>query len=505
MPQQMILDIQTEYNGQGLKMAKDDMQGFEAATKGANAATDGVSLNYEGLLKKMERPLGRQTFHLLAADALMGSEAMGKASSATGPLAAGFHALGNAAMFASPEIAGIAILLMGLVAIYQKVTEASGGGAEAQRKHADALVKDSQAAKDAAESLKTLGTITEAQYKALKSSGADKDTELRKMATKIELEKKDIDSQVDLANREVIRRGDWAQGLGLVDKLNHLQEKQNNLQESQIIIGQALSGQSKSRTDEENKALTMKIRHAEAIEKMNAPMMTYITAQQRINDLMDANLALEAKYEKSTPEEQAAIQQRIDANKALITVDEEAIRKHDQIAKAEEAVLKKRASTYDKYLSQISDSVEVHGKAVVFNGRKFLGEELKDAANQAATYLEIQAAKYFASGNYGMGAAALAAAEAVKALASAGAAALDAGGNTDTGSSGSSAASASPAMDTPSSQTNNMNLQIVLEGHTDVTQMLDMLIKNVNARVQSGGVNLVSTSVLQSGGRFQPV
>ena len=102
MPQQIVQEIQTTYDGTGLKAAASDMKDFESSTGNIGGNLEGVGTKYDGLLHRMERPIGRQAFQMMATDALMGSEAIGKATAGSTALAEGFHALGAAAMFASP-------------------------------------------------------------------------------------------------------------------------------------------------------------------------------------------------------------------------------------------------------------------------------------------------------------------------------------------------------------------------------------------------------------------
>jgi hypothetical protein len=233
-----------------------------------------------------------------------------------------------------------------------------------------------------------------------------------------------------------------------------------------------------------------------------------MTMNEAVMALMDTEIRrseLENQFiNTNSPKKAEAIQKEIDGINALASAYESQISKLQTIQKAEESVMKQRASIMLRYMAPVESSWEMHGKKLVFNARKFLAEELRLVADQAATYLAIASVKYFSSGNYAMGALAAAGAITVKALAGAGAALLGGGGSEaesspSVGSTSSPSLSESVGNDTAqASRPMNINIQVNALHAGTAEQLGVQLVKLINTAQDVAGASLKATT-LQTG------
>lgn len=497
--------FETKFDGSGLNQARTGFQGWQDGVQKANQASQSVGDNYEALAKKVERPLGRVAFQSLAQSVLMSSGAMQMGTGAASALAGGFQAISQALMFVQPQIAAVGIILLGLVAIYQKVNGASRDSAEAVKKEADEMVKNAEAAKLAAESLRTLGTINEKQYQQLKNSAAQNERDLLTLQKQLSTKKQLIDTEVEAL--KVQAKGNYEGGKGSFIRLelHDAMVKQSELEKALIAIGTSSNSVAQTQNELLAKQAELRANQETILAQHTASFMNLAQAELALAQVEYERTVLETQYlETMDPKKAESIQRQIDDINRLAQAYDGQISKLKTVAKSEEAVIKARAATFMKYTDAVSSAWEVHGKAIVFNARKFLAEELKLVADQAATALAIAAAKYYGSGNYAMAAVAGAAAIAVRSLGAIGAAKLGAGaGGGDVGDMGETSPGLSPSVGGPEAgpATRQMNMNVYVQGHIlgGEKQLGDALVDIINDRVVRDGKTLVATKVYDTG------
>jgi hypothetical protein len=526
----------TQYDGKGADQAKAGIVGVQQSLKGISAEASGVGTNYEGLMNKMERPLGRVAFHGLAADILASNSAMTSAGGATGMLAQGLHAVGNAAMFAGGEFAVFAIAGVAVYELYEHLVNKSKdlekAAQDSAKSSADEAVAYNQVAeqlmnmdpkyKDIAERLKNQekGSRAAAIEILNKAMAEERETAAAETASKTT---KDYNDKMAAENERLAQlsnsyEGHLAAQRKFVENTNQQSEAVENLRKKEdnlkIILNNVksltdLDAQKKSKpnTAEENQANAI-------IEKRNLSMKTSV---ELTKDMAIEQERLEAainQYIKTTgPVEKQYYAQKIVGLSNVLAKEKATLQEEKNLAKQKEDMYKKEAAISNKYLDAAASAVEMHGKKIVFNGKKFLGQEIADAADQAAMYLQIQAFKYFGAGNYAMGIAAMAGAVAVKGVGAIAAAEFGSSSGGDTGTSASSAPSSSPATTSDSlssesaaSNVRPMNLSIQVNAlHAGTAQELGVqLCKLINQAVDISGAQLKATTV-QAGGNWVAV
>jgi hypothetical protein len=528
MPQEVSLLIQSQSNTTGLSKVTSGLKDLESGVASASDQSEKLGMNYEALGKKMERPLGRVAFHGLASDILGANGAMEKAGSATGALTSGLHALGDAAIFAGGEFAMIAIGAVAVYEIYEKLHSRSVETTADFKTNLQSMIENRESMKGLVEDTSKYISLTVQEKNAIiENTGALK----KQIIEKANSAKLDAESTKDANDRkiaaldayEAAKKGNTAnevyrnslaglraQGLQVIDidkQRASITEKNSEATLKLAAANNLLNEMDKKDSGKKNDSSLINEVN-DAIMKRNASMKSSITIMESLQ-VQEGKLSNAEKQFIATtdPIKKKSLADEIQGLNKKIQAERETLNKSREIEKQEEAVLKKRAASYDKYLSAAADSVEAHGKKIVFNGKQFLGEELKDAANQAATYLEIQAAKYFGSGNYAMGAAALAAAAAVKLAAAAGAALLessDSGGDINSSSSSSTASDStlSDSSNTTSSQGTTLTINVSAMHVGSTASLAKFLGDVINEGVSQNNVKIKATQIVGRGGAF---
>jgi len=370
------------------------------------------------------------------------------------------------------------------------------------------MLADAEAAKKAAESLKDLGSINEKQYAQLKSIGAQKERDVIALQKELALKKQMKDSEVDSLQRQVKSNVEGGKGASIRLDLHKALKEQAELEKALIAIGETSVGVAQQQNDRAKERADLLAKQQVILGIHAANEMNLQQAVQALSDTEERKNTLENQFiDTTSPKKAAAIEAEINNLNLLGQAYSGQISKLQAAARAEQSVLQQRAAIFNRYTMAVENSWEMHGKKLVFNARKFLAEELKVIADQAATALAIASVKYFASGNYAMGAVAAAGAITVRALAGAGAALLggDSGGDVSTpDTSSGSSLSSGVGETTQGPNVTKMGINVYVEGHIlgGEKALGDALVDIINDRTIKDGKTLVATRVISGGATF---
>ena len=526
----MTAIFETKYDGTGADSAKAGIKDVANSLSSVDTASASTGTNYDKLFSKMERPLGRAAFSGLAADMLSSSSAMGTATGATGMLSEGLHAVGNAAIFAGGEFAMIAIGAVAVYEIYNKLHGSSKETVEDFEKSMNAIVKNKDSLFELSTETSKYLNLTKEEKESISNNSKELQTQIIAKAEKVRIDAQDILNSIEhkqkvmeeyeavknLSSEDVRRTSTIKEAISLgITESNitkNIAKSKDQEKEATLKLAAAnsiLNQMTKNETSKKEKSLGADdTKEADAIiQKSNALLMTQI---QLTNTLAASKTNL-ASYEKAYISEMDPLIRKFDAFRIVelnnqVTAETEALNERKALAKQEEQVYKEKANNSNKYMSAITNCITSSGKNIVFEGRKFMAQELIDATNQASMYLQIQAFKYFGAGNYGMGVAALAAAAAVKIAGAVGAAALGASSSSSDDSSTASATSTTATTsDTSASitpvDTRSMGVNVYVEGHIlgGAKALGNALIDILNDSTIKDGKTLVATQLVTSG------
>ena len=182
MGQPVLSQFTTQADTSGtdkLKLALKSVE-YQTKTTGAtmSSAFDQADTKYNSLSRGMGRPLGRLAFAGIAQEITMSSGAMTQATGATAALQRGFMSLGSGLMWFNPILGGIGLGISGLIALFVKLTRATGESAENIKKQVDVAMGLKKSYDEAAKTLLEYNVITSEQAKILKEGAADKQKEI---------------------------------------------------------------------------------------------------------------------------------------------------------------------------------------------------------------------------------------------------------------------------------------------------------------------------------------
>ena len=529
MSSNMTAIFDTQYNGQGATAAKAGIRGVSDEVAGISTVSAATGTNFDSLFTKMERPLGRVAFHGLAQDMLMTQNAMGGVNGSTGVLAGTLHGLVNGLGILGGEFTMVAIGAIAVYEIYEKLFNKTQDVNKVQSDNAKSSADQSVEYAKVAEQLRGLGPQYEKAASEMEKHSASAKKDALEILSKENASFKDAGASLlnaDATNKTT--KATLAQEVAVGHLTGTLEDY--NKKVDLVVASDKNLAKAKSQLTEREQQLFEVTKSVNALTDKSSKKVD-TSAEKEVNDLL-VKRADSMKKVSTLTSELAANQSKLSAATSnfmnavtpiekkyyadkiiLLNKDIESensnLSKRKTIEREQEASYKRQATSIDKYLTVASDSVTTHGKKIVFEGRKFLGEELEDAANQASSWLLIQAAKYFGAGNYAMAALAAAGAITVKELGAIGAAALDASAGGDTSDtsaatttpSTSTATATSPSATTASSQPNT-NLTIVVQGPNLVneTDLSKRIVELANVGVNRLGLRLGSTSIVTANG-----
>lgn len=428
MPTDIGLNITTSYTDTGLSQATSGVKNFSAA---ANSASNSTGTNFDGLFKRMERPLGRMAFAGLAEAALSSADGMKASSGAVVALERGFHTLGAALMFVNPELAFVAIAGAGLVAIFDKISQGAGLNAEEIKKNVNQLQSQKDLYAQSAELLLKNKTITEDESRVLKNAATATQEDIDKI--KEHIRQKISDAQANIEQVKKLNELERANGVTAFaqDRLRIATERYNE-------TVKAASGFLAEAEKDEKKATDAVDKHWRALAKqLETQQKALEISKQRqefnhvdaitLKDMVDNEELAEKLSEQILNSKSQAEAKELQAHLDYV---QKRIQSDQSLLNSERQTQQQIASEIQRYASFITSNIQKVNGVIQLNTEKMMGDMLKATSDSLAKQCYEWAGYWISVGNFGQ--AALAASEglAIASLGSIASAALGPGTTT---------------------------------------------------------------------------
>jgi hypothetical protein len=450
---------------------------MEKAVAGVKQSTDAVNnlgrqtsatgINIDSMMRRMERPIMGMAFSGLAVQL---TDIGSKGESSTRMLEQGFHAAGMALMYINPALGMMAV---GILAIYDatnKYLEAKP--AEEFKKQAEAVLEHATATKTAYEALKNMSGITKGALEDAKEQAA--------------AAQKAADALINQAKA----------GANTYPILKELAEQVAKTKAEEVGL-----------TAETSKG-TIALKALGDLIRLNIPGVVQIgkawfDTKNALKQATEAQNELLGVTQVVQPAIVASTKMSDDAQKSyakdmfqIYEIDiPEAMKKAREAAEKEQ---EKMAKTADKYSKLIADNWKMQDGKLIYSTQELSKKVVEATSEMIAQQLLMMAIRDMASGNFGLGAAEMAAATVVETLGNAAGTAL--GAETPTASS-SSGINGGTTPSGPGAGAGT-NLTIVLQGGNPLSRAFwSSFLNEQNSYVQSANGQVVATHIVTQSGQ----
>lgn len=497
MPSDIALNVATTYTDTGLKKASSDVKQLGDNVNKAGSQIENTSSKNEGLLKRLERPLGRTLYSGLAEQLFSADAATGKMTGATIGLERGFHAAGMAATFLGGSFASVILLGASLVSLFLKIAEATNISKESVEKETKTHRDKIELIKASIPILQKNGLLTSEEAKRLQTVKSLEEDSIKQLEKKIDLQIKQAKTNLALQQSRMKDASIYHDEAQVKFQIAQAEQKLNDLIQVKLGLSSEASvadkNEAKNIDDVWKKKILLIQAQSKELEQKQLMLDYSKTDKSRVEEIIkleDENVRLAEKLMTvKTEAEKADLQRHIEYNNALIDSD----RKYLQFKKQTDEKLK--------------SEVETLGKALVDESGKFMSDlvkgNLEGLKEDVANFAWANSEKLFVQAvadSFDPLRAALAPGEFA---ASAGLAALGAGlgsskssgPESSAGGQGSAQNSLSPGSST-GTQEKNSNLTIIVQGGIMDDQFAANLAKRLSDVVAMNNVTLKASQVI---------
>ena len=457
---------QTQYDGSSMEKAVAGVKQSTDAVNNLGKQTVATGINLDTMMRRMERPIMGMAFSGLA---IQLTDIGSKGESSTRMLEQGFHAAGMALMYVNPALGMMAV---GILAIYdatKKYLEAKP--ADEFKKQAEAVLEHAKATETAYESLKKMSGVTKAALAEAKEQA--------------EVAKKASDALLGQAKAAANTYPVLKQ---LAEQVAKTEDEQLGLTAETKISGMAWVAF--------KDIITWNIpKIAEIGKAWFDTRYAFKQATEAQNELLGVTQVVQPAIVASTKMSDDAQKSYAKDMFQIYEVDiPEAMKKARETAEKEQ---EKMAKTADKYSKLIADNWKIQDGKLVYSTQELSKKVVEATSEMISQQLMMMAIRDMASGNFGLGAAEMAAATVVETLGNAAGTALGAETPTASSSSGMNGGSTNQT-----SAAGSTNLTIVLQGGNPLSRAFwSSFLNDQNNYVQSANGQVIATHIVTQSGQ----
>ena len=501
MASDISLQVTTGYQGSGMKAATQDMKNYgDQINKTANEA----GTNFEGLFKRIERPLGVIAFSGIANELTnMGQ----KGENATVMLEHGLHAAGSALMFFNPLLGIGVIAATALFEAFHKDTQAGTELGDAIAKEAEEADKSTKSNKDYADSLLRQGLITKQQAKDIDLLTAQQRGKTDNDLAQLLVTKNIAEAQLRLSKTGVAVGLSQKQIAEVMEGGLNVQKKYDD---ALMAYTTGYGPQAVKTEQEQTSALEKKYKALIMTLDANSKVIEQTKLKQQFGniDLQLTNKIIQMENETVQLTQKLARTKSIVEQKQLqthIEYNNKEVQSDKQLLNQKKTLYSQMAQEINQYTSAFASAWSVSNGKVLFNSGKFASEMIGKFAKMYATVLAMEAAKDIGVGNYGGAAVAIAESAIVESLGSIAGGLLSGGGSSSAPSSGGSNSTLTGnSGGSTNSQGNGsgtgINATFIVQGGSVSPNMMQEFASNLNDWVQSKNGQVIATHYVSNGG-----
>lgn len=496
MGQPIVQNFIVQSDTSGANTFKDSMRGISEETEKVGKATETTAPKVDGLLRRVERPLGRTLYAALAADALGLGEGTEKASGATMALERGFHSVAIAATFMGGEFASLVLIGSSLVALLFKLADGSKLTEEGVKKETDAHHARMKLIQEAIPILQKAGDLSEEDAARLKKANANEQEAINILKDKIQQQENALHAEAKI-NEERAKGGAMDAAANIArGRLQVIDERLNDLAQVRLGLLELDKDKEKERNDALEKQANYLAAVAAAQDQLDISAMNLKETQAKEAETLKIINDLEEDLAKATtPEMLAAVQAKI----AGLNAYDAMLKKHELQLKA----AAKNEGDFSKTMEALGEhlrrsSADTWNDIISGNQKKF-DEDVQNFAHMAAQELFIDATKnlfmdpLLAAGEFAASAALSLLAGKSPSAGGAEEAKTPSGGGGGRGGDG-------------GKQGNNIGLTVVLQGaHVTDPNFAAYVGQAINNYTQNLNGQIISTHYVNSSGNTVPI
>lgn len=394
MPSEIALNVATDYESKGIDQAIKGQKDLENHVQKTSKSMDDMGGGFEKVAKKMERPIGHQAFHALAEEVLMSSGAMSGAGQAAGALGAAFSGAGRALMFLGGPIATFGILALGLVAIFEKLSEATNKSAEAIKKD---TVELAQEAIERSKDLEALNRhMTMRKDEAL---GIEKGIDAKKREIQVERDRVEAKLKtLEAAQRSILLgKVEDAQATGSTlqaERNKNIQKEINDQLVKRLSATQALQLIETFQAETTARQIKANSLLSASNERVTDSHMQSFELKEKISylnqQIADSEISLAQTTDKA---QQIIIQAKMAALQKQVEIAQKQLQVNEQAAQKEAQMVQQVSGTFKKFGGDIANNWEWVNDRLVFSTEKAAASIVVSLANAFAESLYLAAAR----------------------------------------------------------------------------------------------------------------